>query len=60
MTSDAFDTPARLVVQEVAPRDGLQIEPTWVPTDDKVALVDALSLCGFSRSRTAAANGASS
>jgi len=49
MTSAAFDTPARLVVQEVAPRDGLQIEPTWVPTGDKVALVDALSLCGFSR-----------
>jgi hydroxymethylglutaryl-CoA lyase len=39
----------RLIVQEVAPRDGLQIEPTWVPTDDKIALIDALSLAGFSR-----------
>lgn len=39
----------RLVVQEVAPRDGLQIEPTWVETGDKIALIDALSSAGFSR-----------
>ncbi|OLL27917.1 hydroxymethylglutaryl-CoA lyase [Burkholderia sp. SRS-W-2-2016] len=39
----------RLIVQEVAPRDGLQIEPTWVDTPDKIALIDALSTCGFSR-----------
>lgn len=39
----------RLIVQEVAPRDGLQIEPTWVETADKVALIDALSTAGFSR-----------
>jgi hydroxymethylglutaryl-CoA lyase len=38
-----------IVVQEVAPRDGLQIEPTWVPTDDKVRLIDACSDVGFSR-----------
>ncbi|OCT31649.1 hydroxymethylglutaryl-CoA lyase [Pseudomonas putida] len=38
-----------LVVQEVAPRDGLQIEPTWVPTEDKVRLIDGLSKLGFSR-----------
>ncbi len=24
--------PSRLIVQEVSPRDGLQIEPTWVET----------------------------
>lgn len=41
--------PDRLVVQEVAPRDGLQIEPTWVDTADKIALVDGLSQAGFSR-----------
>lgn len=46
MTANVSD---RLIVQEVAPRDGLQIEPTWVPTDDKVALIDALSLAGFRR-----------
>ncbi|MFJ9990433.1 hydroxymethylglutaryl-CoA lyase [Pseudomonas putida] len=38
-----------LVVQEVAPRDGLQIEPTWVPTEDKIRLIDGLSKLGFSR-----------
>lgn len=38
-----------LIVQEVSPRDGLQIEPTWVPTADKIALIDELSLAGFSR-----------
>ncbi len=37
----------RLIVQEVAPRDGLQIEPRFVPTADKVALIDDLSLAGF-------------
>ena len=39
----------RLIVQEVAPRDGLQIEPTWVDTDAKVALIDQLSRAGFTR-----------
>jgi len=39
----------RLIVQEVAPRDGLQIEPMWVATEDKIKLIDQLSLAGFSR-----------
>lgn len=38
-----------LIVQEVAPRDGLQIEPTWVDTADKIALINALSTAGFTR-----------
>jgi hydroxymethylglutaryl-CoA lyase len=38
-----------LIVQEVSPRDGLQIEPTWVETADKIALINQLSLAGFSR-----------
>lgn len=38
-----------MTVQEVAPRDGLQIEPVWVDTDDKVALIDGLSGAGFTR-----------
>ena len=37
--------PIRIV--EVGPRDGLQNEPAIVPTDRKVAFVDALSECGF-------------
>ncbi|GAB5094777.1 hydroxymethylglutaryl-CoA lyase [Caballeronia sp. HLA56] len=39
----------RLLVQEVAPRDGLQIESKWVETADKIALIDGLSACGFTR-----------
>ena len=45
----------RLIVQEVAPRDGLQIEPKWVDTDDKIALIDQLSTCGFTPSNSATA-----
>ncbi|NVH72403.1 hydroxymethylglutaryl-CoA lyase [Paraburkholderia sp. JPY432] len=42
----------QLIVQEVAPRDGLQIEPTWVETADKIALINGLSTCGFTRIET--------
>lgn len=38
-----------ILIQEVAPRDGLQIEKVWVETTDKVRLIDALSAAGFSR-----------
>lgn len=38
-----------LLIQEVAPRDGLQIEPTWVETREKIRLVDSLSALGFRR-----------
>jgi len=41
--------PARIEINEVGPRDGLQIEKAMVATDDKVAFVDALSECGFAR-----------
>ncbi|MCK1709925.1 MULTISPECIES: hydroxymethylglutaryl-CoA lyase [unclassified Bradyrhizobium] len=36
-------------IQEVCPRDGLQIEPIVVPTDLKIALIDRLSALGFRR-----------
>ena len=39
----------RFLIQEVAPRDGLQIEPVFVDTAEKIRLVDALADCGFSR-----------
>ncbi|HEY1858334.1 hydroxymethylglutaryl-CoA lyase [Acidocella sp.] len=38
-----------LLVQEVAPRDGFQIEPAWVPTEEKIRVIDACSRAGFSR-----------
>ncbi len=35
-------------VYEVSPRDGLQNEPAFVSTDDKIHLVDLISAAGFS------------
>lgn len=39
----------RIHIQEVGPRDGLQAEAAFVPTDDKIALVDALSDAGLAK-----------
>ncbi|MES2480611.1 MAG: hydroxymethylglutaryl-CoA lyase [Pseudomonadota bacterium] len=39
----------RVFFNEVVTRDGFQIEPDFVPTDDKIALVDALSECGYAK-----------
>ncbi|MGZ5179203.1 MAG: hydroxymethylglutaryl-CoA lyase [Ramlibacter sp.] len=39
----------RIFFNEVVTRDGFQIEPQFVPTDAKVALVDELSQCGFAK-----------
>ena len=39
----------RIHVHEVAPRDGLQMESHFVPTDDKVAWIDQLSGLGYSK-----------
>ena len=36
-------------IVEMGPRDGLQNEKRIIPTAEKVALVNALSLCGFRR-----------
>lgn len=38
-----------LSINEVAPRDGLQMEKRSVPTHEKIAFVDALSDCGFAK-----------
>ena len=39
----------RIYMNEVGTRDGLQIEAAFVPTADKVALVDALSEAGLAK-----------
>ncbi len=39
----------RIYFNEVATRDGFQIEPVFIPTDTKVALVDALGECGYAK-----------
>ena len=39
----------RILFNEVGTRDGFQNEPEFVPTDVKVALIDALSECGYAK-----------
>jgi len=39
----------RIHLQEVGPRDGLQMESVFVPTADKIALIDALSAAGLAK-----------
>jgi len=39
----------RIHIQEVGTRDGLQAEEAFVPTEDKIALVDALSATGLAK-----------
>ena len=39
----------RIYFNEVATRDGFQIEPQFIATDDKIALVDELSKCGYAK-----------
>jgi hydroxymethylglutaryl-CoA lyase len=39
----------RIAIHEVAPRDGLQNESVFVPTDDKVAWIDRLSGLGYAK-----------
>ena len=38
--------PAAVTICEVGPRDGFQIEPTFIPTERKIEIVDALSRTG--------------
>jgi len=39
----------RIYINEVAPRDGFQIEASFVPTEEKVRLIDRLSLTGVAK-----------
>ena len=39
----------RIFIQEVATRDGFQNEARFVDTEDKIALVDRLSACGYAK-----------
>ncbi len=41
--------PARVQIQEVAVRDGLQIEPRFLPTAEKIRLLDRLSRTGLAK-----------
>ncbi|WP_114638277.1 hydroxymethylglutaryl-CoA lyase [Polynucleobacter necessarius] len=39
----------RIYFNDVVTRDGFQIEPNFVPTADKVRLIDEMSQCGFAK-----------
>lgn len=39
----------RLYIQEVSVRDGFQIEPRFIPTEDKIALINRLSRTGLAK-----------
>jgi hydroxymethylglutaryl-CoA lyase len=39
----------RIHFNDVVTRDGFQIEPNFIPTEDKVRLIDAMSQCGFAK-----------
>ncbi|WP_253443195.1 hydroxymethylglutaryl-CoA lyase [Halomonas sp. Y3] len=42
----------QLQINEVAPRDGFQSEASFIPTADKIRLIDALSVTGLARIET--------
>jgi hydroxymethylglutaryl-CoA lyase len=44
-----FPLPRRVTINEVGPRDGFQLERRTIPTDRKVAIIDALSRTGVDR-----------
>jgi len=48
-----MDLPKRVVIHEEGPREGFQIEKGPIATGDKIALIDALSQCGFSHIQAA-------
>ena len=39
----------RIYFNDVVTRDGFQIEPHFIPTEDKIKLIDGLSECGFAK-----------
>ena len=39
----------RLFINEVATRDGFQMEARFIPTDDKIALIDRLGTLGYAK-----------
>src|SRR6202158_5462186 len=39
----------RIFIHDVVARDGLQIEPDWVPTERKIELIDRLSASGVAK-----------
>jgi len=42
-------TPSRVTIVEVGPRDGFQMETTFIPTELKIAVIDRLAEAGISK-----------
>lgn len=40
--------PKKVKIKEVGPRDGLQNEPVWIATEDKITWINQLSRTGLS------------
>jgi hydroxymethylglutaryl-CoA lyase len=50
MTSSQLSkAPRRLYIQEVVTRDGFQAENTFIPTEEKIALINRLSRAGYAK-----------
>ncbi|BAC15186.1 hydroxymethylglutaryl-CoA lyase [Oceanobacillus iheyensis HTE831] len=47
MADQAFLLPTKAIICEVAPRDGFQAEPEWIPTDKKVEMIRSLAKTGI-------------
>lgn len=39
----------RIFIHDVVARDGFQIEPSWIPTERKIEIIDMLSLTGVAK-----------
>ena len=48
-SSQPSKTPIRLYIQEVVTRDGFQAENTFIPTEEKIALINRLSRAGYAK-----------
>ena len=44
-----MELPASVQIVEVGPRDGFQIEPVFIPTEQKIRIINKLSQTGFQR-----------
>ena len=50
MTSHLSPSPhKRIYIQEVVTRDGFQAESAFIPTEEKIALIDRLSNAGYAK-----------
>lgn len=42
-----MDFPKKVIIREVGPREGMQIEETYISTEDKIRMIDLLSECNI-------------